>query len=84
MKIPDERLDLTRRKRSRVDDYDSAIAADVKRIRQSTEDVTGIYHRFTTLALHSEGGDFPISEFNRDMPDPGIFILSVASQLAAA
>ena len=56
--IPDERLDLTRRKRLRAKcdgDFDSARANDVKRIKMSVEDATGIDHRFVTLAQHSEG-----------------------------
>ena len=56
--VPDERLDLTRRKRLRATcdlDFDSARANDVKRIRKSIEDSTGIDHRFVTPAQHSEG-----------------------------
>ena len=56
--IPDERLDLTRRKRLRAKcdgDFESARANDVKRIRMSIESATGIDHRFVTPAQHSEG-----------------------------
>ena len=56
--IPDERLDLTRRKRLRAKcdgDFDSARACDVKRIRMSVEGATGIDHQFVTPAQHSEG-----------------------------
>ena len=56
--IPDERLDLTRRKRLRANcdgDFDSARANDVKRIRMSIEGATGIDHQFVTPAQHGEG-----------------------------
>ena len=56
--VPDERLDLTRRKRLRVkcdSDFESARANDVKRIQMSIESTTGIDHRFVTPAQHSEG-----------------------------
>ena len=56
--VPDERLDLTRRKRLRAKcdgDFNSARAADVKRIRTSIESATGIDHQFVTPAQHSEG-----------------------------
>jgi len=56
--VPDERLDLTRRKRLRAKcdgDFGSARANDVKRIRMSVESATGIDHRFVTPAQHSEG-----------------------------
>ena len=56
--VSDERLDLTRRKRLRVechDDFDSARALDIKRIRTAIESATGINHQFVTHAQHSEG-----------------------------
>ena len=56
--VPDERLDLTRRKRLRAKcdgDFNSARAADVKRIRTSIESATGIDRQFVTPAQHSEG-----------------------------
>ena len=56
--VSDERLDLTRRKRLRAkcdDDFDSARAVDVKRIRTAIESATGIDHQFVTHAQHSEG-----------------------------
>ena len=56
--VSDERLDLTRRKRLRVecdDDFDSARASDVKRIRTAIGSATGINHQFVTHAQHSEG-----------------------------
>jgi len=56
--VSDERLDLTRRKRLRVecdDDYNSARASDVKRIRTAIEDATGIDQQFVTHAQHTEG-----------------------------
>ena len=56
--VLDERLDLTQRKRllvKRDDDYNSARASDVKRIRTAIESATGIDHRFVTHAQHSEG-----------------------------
>ena len=56
--VPDERLDLTRRKRLRAKcdgDFESTRASDVKRIRMSIESATGIDHRFVTPAQHSEG-----------------------------
>ena len=56
--VPDERLDLTRRKGLRAkcdDDFDSARAADVKRIQTSIENATGIDHHFVTPAQHNEG-----------------------------
>ena len=58
--VPDERLDLTRRKRLRAKcdgDFESARAIDVKRIRTSIESATGLDHRFVTPAQHSEDGD---------------------------
>ena len=56
--IPDERLDLTRRKRLRTKcngDFDSARAVDIKKIKMSIEGATGIDHRFVTPAQHNEG-----------------------------
>ena len=56
--VSDERLDQTRRKRLRAkcdDDFDSARAVDVKRIRTAIESATGIDHQFVTPAQHSEG-----------------------------
>ena len=56
--VSDERLDLTQRKRllvKRNDDYNSARASDVKRIRTGIESATGIDHQFVTHAQHSEG-----------------------------
>ena len=58
--VSDERLDLTRRKRLRIECngdivFESARAFDVKRIRTAIEDVTGINHQFVTHAQHSEG-----------------------------
>ena len=58
--VSDERLDLTRRKRLRVECngdivFESARAFDVKRIRTVIEDATGIDHQFVTHAQHSEG-----------------------------
>ena len=56
--VPDERLDLTRRKRLRAKcdgDFDSARATDVKRVQTSIESATGIDHQFVTPAQHSEG-----------------------------
>ena len=56
--VPDERLDLTRRKRLRAKcdgDFNSARAADAKRIRTSIENATGIDHQFVTPAQHSQG-----------------------------
>ena len=58
--VPDERLDLTRRKRLRVECngdivFESARASDVKRIRTAIEDATGVDHQFVTHAQHSEG-----------------------------
>ena len=56
--VSDERLDLTRRKRLRVecdDDFDSASSLDIKRIRTSIEDATGIDQQFVTHAQHREG-----------------------------
>ena len=58
--VSDERLDLTRRKRLRVECngdivFESARAIDVKRIRTAIEDATGIDHQFVTHAQHSEG-----------------------------
>jgi len=58
--VPDERLDLTRRKRLRAKcdgDFESARASDVRRIWTSIESATGIDHRFVTPAQHSEDGD---------------------------
>ena len=58
--VPDERLDLTRRKRLRAKydgDLKSARADDVKRIWMSIEASTGIDHRLVTPAQYSEGGD---------------------------
>ena len=58
--VPDERLDLTHRKRLRAkcdSDFESTRANDVKRIRLSIESATGIDHRFVTPAQHSEDGD---------------------------
>ena len=76
--VPDERLDLTRRKRLRVKidgDFDSARAADVKRIWTSIESATGIDHHFVTPLQHSEDSGYPISKFHRDMADPGMCIM---------
>ena len=56
--VSDERLDLTRRKRLRTkcdDDFDSAVASDVKRIQKAIEDATGIDHQFVIPAQHSDG-----------------------------
>ena len=56
--VPDKKLDLTRRKRLRAKcdgHFNSARAADVKRIRISIESATGINHQFVTPAQHSEG-----------------------------
>jgi len=58
--VSDERLDLTRRKRLRVECngdivFESARAVDVKRIRTAIEDATGIDQQFVTHAQHSEG-----------------------------
>ena len=58
--VSDERLDLTRRKRLRVECngdivFESARAFDVKRIRTAIESATGIDHNFVTHAQHSEG-----------------------------
>ena len=58
--VSDETLDLTRRKRLRVECngdivFESARAFDVKRIRTAIEDATGIDHQFVTHAQHSEG-----------------------------
>ena len=58
--VPDERLDLTRRKRLRVECngdivFESARAFDVKRIRTAIEDATGIDPQIVTHAQHSEG-----------------------------
>ena len=56
--VSDERLDLTQRKRLRVEcdaDYSSARANDVKRIRTGLESATGIDHRFITHAQHRKG-----------------------------
>ena len=56
--VSDERLDLTRRKRLRVecdDDFDSARALDIKRMRTSIEGATGIDQQFVTHAQHSPG-----------------------------
>ena len=56
--VSDERLDLTRRKRLRAEcdgDFDSARAADVKRIQTSIESATGVDHQFVTPAQHNEG-----------------------------
>ena len=56
--VSEERLDLTQRKRLLVkhnDDYNSARATDVKRIRTAIESATGIDHQFVTHAQHSEG-----------------------------
>ena len=71
----DERLDQTRRKRLRVEFDGDVDSADVKRIRKSTEDATSRDRRFMIPPQHSEDGDYPISNFCRDMPDPGISIL---------
>ena len=75
--VSDERLDLTRRKKLRaVCDgdviFESAKAVDVKRIQTAIEDATGIDHRFVTPLQRSEGGDYPMSKFHRDMADPGM------------
>ena len=54
--VPDERLDLTRRKRLRAkceDDFNGARVSDVKRIRTAIEGATGI--DLVTPAQHSEG-----------------------------
>ena len=56
--VSDERLDLTQRKRLRVErdgDFDSARALDIKRIRTAIEDATGIDHQFVNHAQHSPG-----------------------------
>ena len=58
--VSDDRLDQTKRKRMRVEcsgdiDFESATAADVKKIRKSVEGATGIDHHFVTHAQHSEG-----------------------------
>jgi len=56
--VPDERLDLTKRKRLRAKcdgDFESARANDVKRIQISVESAAGIDHQFVTPAQHSEG-----------------------------
>ena len=58
--VSDDRLDLTRRKRLRVECngdivFESARAFDVKRIRTAIENATGIDHQFVTHAQHSEG-----------------------------
>ena len=58
--VSDERLDLTRRKRLRVECngdivFESSRAVDVKRIRTAIESATGIDHQFVTHAQHSEG-----------------------------
>ena len=56
--VSDERLDQTRRKRLTAkcdDDFDSARAVDVKRIRTTIEDATGIDHQSMTHAQHNEG-----------------------------
>ena len=58
--VPDERLDLTRRKRLRAKydgDFESARARDVKRMRTSIESATGIDHWFVTPAQHNVDGD---------------------------
>ena len=66
--VPDERLDLTKRKRLRAkcdEDFHSARASDVKRIQTTIQDATGIHHWFVTPAQHSEGSlilTFLISE----------------------
>ena len=71
----DERLDQIRRKRLRVEFDGDVDSPDVKRIRKSIEDATGRDHRFMIPLQHSEGGDYPISNIFRDMPDPGTSIL---------
>ena len=56
--VPDERLDLTRRKRLRAmldSDFDSARAVDIKRIQTAFESATGIDHHFVVHAQHNEG-----------------------------
>ena len=56
--ISDERLDLTRRKRLQVkcdDDFHSARASDIKKIRTAIESATGLDHQIVTHAQHSEG-----------------------------
>jgi len=56
--VPDERLDLTRRKRLRAKcdiEFESARANDVKRVQMSIESATGIDHQFVTHAQHNEG-----------------------------
>ena len=58
--VSDERLDLTQRKRLRVECngdlvFETAKAFDVKRIRTAIESATGIDHQFVTHAQHSEG-----------------------------
>ena len=78
--ISDERLDQTRRKRLRVEFDGDFGDADVKRTRKSTEDATGGDHRLMIPPQHSEGGDYPISNFFRDMLDPGIYIHTVTTR----
>ena len=76
--VSDERLDLTRRKRLRLEcnaDIESARVTDIKRIRTAIESATGIDHRFVTPLQHSVGGDYPMSKFHRDMADPGMCIM---------
>ena len=79
--VSDETLDLTRRRRLRVEcdgDFDSARALGIKRVRTATESATGIDHQFVTHAQHSDGGgNYPISESHRDMADPGICTIIV-------
>jgi len=56
--VPDERLDLTQRKRLRVEcdgDFDGARALDIKSVRTSIESATGIDQQFVTHAQHSQG-----------------------------
>ena len=56
--VSDKRLDLTQRKKLRAkcdDDFNSARASDVERIRTSIESATGIDQQFVTHAQHSEG-----------------------------
>ena len=56
--VSDERLDLIQRKRllvKRDGDFDSARVLDIKRVRTSIEDATGIDQQFVTHAQHREG-----------------------------
>ena len=56
--VPDEQMDLTRRKRliAKCDgDFDSARATDVQGVQRSIESATGIDRQFVTPAQHNEG-----------------------------